>query len=231
MNLNKASLDVWYDLLQEEKYQKISDRIIYLDQQDSLNEDETLELSTLLNLEKKFLKISNENVDNNKKVIKKVSYYKNHFKEDERLITLFLDRVKNRILSDKALDQQISEALVTQEYVNMMEEDMDIKGHDKLNKQYQDMLLSHENFDDILGEYETCSNPNCIYCKPSDEKEATEAYERLSENGLLEDLDENTLIGLMITITRLEAELAQYTEIDCSEDEEEGFNVDDEDDD
>jgi len=220
MKLNEASLDVWYNYLKEEKYKVISDRIIFLSSQDlENNEEDKTELKVLLNLEKKFLKEAKEKVVHNNKVIGKLNFYKNHLDKDHRLLAIFLDRVKNKLI----MSDTPSEDMITEVYVKMMEEDMDVKGHDKLNKLFKDMMSDELEFEDL-----SCDNPNCIYCKSVTEEENDMAYADLVSGGYMEQINEGGLMRLMVLVNRLETELMKYTNIDCTL---EFMDLDDEDDD
>lgn len=213
MNLNKAELSVWYDCLKDEKYRLISERIIELDELENLTEDEKIELSTLLRLEQKFLKSAEENVDNTKKIIFKLNHYKEKIKNDDRLLTLFLKKVRERIGS--GVKTEIS--VIEDEYFKLMEKEFDVVGHDELNSEYE-KILEEIGVGQILDDgdgIEACNNPKCLYCRAFTDEEVEFAYENLNKSGYLDNINEASMVDLMVTINRLEDELAQYTTLEC----------------
>ncbi len=203
-NLNKTSLDVWEEHLKDENREKISHRILLLDSLHELSDKEQLELKTLLNLEKKLLSDSEILTDINKRAVKNFNYYKTKLETNERLSLIFLERVNEGLNDDKTY----TEDDITKVYIQMMEEDMDVLGHQKLNEHYQKLILINEEDKENLG----CLNPDCLFCKEINDKEYSEAFDELKKNGYLNNgiKEEDKLMELMVIINRLEDELEKY---------------------
>lgn len=204
-SLNKSSLDVWEEHLKDENRKKISDRILILDSLHELTEKEQQELKTLLNLEKKLLSDCEILTDINKRAVKKFNYYKNKLDNDERLSIIFLERINIGLNEEKTY----TEDDITKVYIQMMEEDMDVTGHQKLNEHYDKIILDVEEGNSEL----ICTNPNCVYCKEITKEEYGEAFDELKKNGYLDNgiREQDKLMELMVIVCRLEDELEKHT--------------------
>ena len=227
MNLNKASLNIWYELFKNESYRKVSDRIVYLHTVEMLSKDDEIELKTMIGLEKKFLAEAQEQINHNQSIIKRVNHYRVVFEKDERLARIFLNRIKGLI----AGTENITVDMVNEEYVRLMEKDMDINGHEELVHEYNDMISFEDDLPVDDEEYLSCGNPDCLTCKPVTEEENEFAFQRLLVDGYLDETNEEAMMELMIRINRLEDELAEFMDIGCGLDVEFFDDEDDEDDD
>lgn len=205
--LNRASLDVWGDYLKDESRKKISDRILELDSFYELTIEQEGELEVLLNIEKKFITESESTIDNSKKVIRRFNFYKSKLANDDRLLSIFYERV-NQIMID---DNLYTEEDIKNIYLKMMEEDMDVHGHDNLVKYYNEVLINKKD-NSIVN----CDNPECLYCSMISDEEYFEAFDRLSVQGYFDESSdkENNLIELMVLINRLEDRLSELDALD-----------------
>jgi len=201
-NLNRTSFDVWSEYLKNDNNQNITDRILILDTYDKLTPEEEAELNILLNLEKKFISESEQVVAENKKYLKSFNYYKNLLEKDERLLTIFYERVSQNIYETDQCNVEDLKNI----YISMMEEDMDVDGHDKLVQFYQEIIKDEETVS------EPCGDPTCIYCSPITKDEFMDAIDDLNSQGYLdkETPEQERLVKLMVTIHRLQDELAMY---------------------
>ena len=203
-NLNKASFDVWSDYIKDYKHADITDRILFLDTFNKMTEEEESEYAILLNLEKKFLTESEITVDSNRRYLRAFNLYKNILEQhdDDRLLTIFFERIQDS-LAEKSICEEED---VTRIYHEMMEEDMDVTGHDNLTKFYEE--IKKEETEPMLG----CGLPECLNCNPIYDEEYLDAVDDLTEQGFFnEDLSEREhMIRLMVMINRLQDELAIY---------------------
>lgn len=217
MKLNKASLNTWYEMFKDEKCQEISERILILESSHDLSAEDKLEMNTLIKLEKKFLKEANDNILKVSKVSQKIYDYKVALDEDERLKAIFLDRAMNKFMNDELN----SEEDVTKLYDDMRLEDVDVEGHDNLNKLFHDLQLAQEGEANEIQE--VCDNPDCIYCKNVTDEENEKAHLDLLKGGYYDGNVKLNLMELMIRINRLEDKLEPFIDINCNIE----FNIED----
>jgi len=203
-NLNKTSLDIWNEYMKDYTHQGISDRILFLDTFEKLNEEEEAELGILLNLEKKFLTESEIAVDSNKRYLRVFNYYKDILEKDkdDRLLTIFYERVSDSLADKKECNEDDLKNI----YISMMEEDMDVNGHDKLIKIYEEIKKEEFEIEN------SCDDPDCIYCRPISNDEYSNAIEDLTEQGFFDGVmpEKELFVKLMVTIHRLQDELIIY---------------------
>lgn len=222
-SLNRASLDVWTEYLRNSDKRKVSDRILLLDSYDKLTPAQEEELEILMKLETRFLAETEVKVDEIKKYLKKFNHYKDILATDERLLTIFYERVTDKV----AETDVVTEEDVKEIYIKMMEEDMDVKGHDILNQTFKEIK------EKAIQENTPCDDPDCIYCRPLSEDEYADAYDDLKEQGFLEKgiKEEDKLIQLMVTIHRLQEEVTilRSEEDDLFDGEDDDLEDDDED--
>jgi len=216
-SLNRASLDVWTEYLRDIDKREVSERILTLDSFDKLTPIQEEELEVLLKLEVRFLTESESKVDEHKVYLKKFNFYKDKLTNDERLLSIYFDRITERLINDEYLTDEDVKCI----YISLMEEDMDVQGHKKLNDFYETLKTKA-----LEVESNDCENPNCLYCAPVTPEEIVDAEEDLLEQGLLNNGRDHKadLLNLMITIHRLQDELEFFKsnfEIDGD-----GFNVD-----
>jgi len=218
-NLNRASFDVWTEYMKDYNRQNITDRILFLDTFDKLTEEEESELGILLNLEKKFINESEEAVDGNKRYLRVFNHYKDILEKhaDDRLLTIFFERVSESLLDTEVCNEKDLKRI----YIDMMEEDMDVNGHENLTKFYEEIKKE----EDAIGK--PCGDPDCIYCRAIDDTEYADAIDDLTEQGFFDNIlpDKELFVKLMVTIHRLQDELAIYKPGDGDH-----FEFDDEDD-
>ncbi len=205
-SLNTASWDVWSEYMNENNRIAVTERIIFLDTLNILTPDEEQELEILQNIEKKFLIESAEIVDENKRYMRVFNHYRDILskEKDDRLLTIFYERVSDNL----AENEECSEEDLKNIYINLMEEDMDVKGHDELTKFYEeikkDVFTSVDN--------QACDDPDCIYCRPTSATEYVEAINDLTDQGYFnEEIPvKDLMVKLMVTIHRLQDELIIY---------------------
>lgn len=199
--LNEARLDVWGQHLSNDENTKLSERIIELDMKNDLTKDEEKELNMLLKMEQGLLSKSSEEVLHNKTIINQ--YYKclDVVKNDERLTILFNVRFGD------AMGEGIVNTIddVNKIFHKMMEEEMEIDGHEKLKKEYNEIKEIIENDIDPIH-IASCNDPECLYCAPITHDEDKLAKKRLYEEGFFESKfsEEEKMMKLMTQILRLE---------------------------
>ena len=205
--LNRASLDVWGDYLKDESRKKISDRILELDSFFELTQEQENELEVLLNIEKKYIIESEINIDDSKKVVRRFNFYKNKLSNDDRLSSIFYERVNEMMKNDDSYNEEDIKKI----YFKMMEEDMDVHGHDNLVKYYNEVLINKKDSSTV-----SCDNPECLYCSMITDEEYFESFDRLTVQGYFDANtdNENNLIELMVLINRLENRLSDLDALD-----------------
>lgn len=211
--LNEAPLNVWGQHLLNEENNRLAERIMELDQQSELSKEEENELSVLISMEKGLLVESKQNAENMKKIIHQ--YYKilDKLADDNRLITIFNIRMGNMMDSGEIKKPEE----VIDIYKTMMEEDMDVDGHEKLTEEFNELMKQFEH-----EEKGGCDDPECMYCSEVSDQEYEVAYNRLTDEGFFSPAisDEEKLTTLMITLIRLEQYIKELE--DELGDEEEG---------
>lgn len=224
--LNTASYEIWQLLFKDEDKRNIHSRILELDSQGSLSDDELKEIELLLKLEKKYLNQTELIIIDDKKIIRKFNFYKKKLEKDERLLTLYFDRI-NEAIDDNKYN---TEEDVSNIYHNLMKEDSDVEGHELLTKYYNELNELHSSSD--IGDDFNCGYEDCLYCRPITDEEINFAYDDLNATGDFEVLDEdvrNKMIELMIIIHRLEDELRQFKDFGCMLNDEDLEDEDEED--
>lgn len=207
-DLNKASLGVWNEYLVDEKNRKITDRILQLQSFFKLNKEEEHELNILLKQEKEFLIQSEKLNELNVNCIKKIDFYKEKIQKDDRLITLFIEKLNNELTKDTLLTENV----VSETFHNLMEKDIDVQGHDELNEEFKNIQKEFE------SEFENNEfiDTDCPYCTPVSEEEYQIAYTDCKQSGYFDKSqpEEERIMELMVLVHRLENKLALYENIE-----------------
>jgi hypothetical protein len=201
-NLNKTSLDVWDEYLSDSKKRRISDKILELDSYKELTKDEEDELNILLNIERKYLSEAQVLVNEEKNYNKLFDKYKKMLKNDERLQSIFFERVAEQLFDKPNFNDNDLKKI----YMELMNEDMDVNGHEKLNKLYDEIKEDIENMD------KPCNDPNCLNCRAITNDEYLMAYEELEARGYFNNMwkEEDKLVKLMTVILRLYEQAEMY---------------------
>lgn len=201
--LNEASLNVWYEYNKDNKNLELSEKILLISGSHDLSEKEIIELNELIELEYTLLQKAKEEIVKNNQISKKINDFLHELNDDERLITLFSNMAISRYLDGDYKDEND----VEQSYHELRQKDVDVEGHEELNKIYSDMISAIDNLGTIFNDDKSensCNVENCIYCTPPNEEEKQNAYDSLVGDGYFNMGSKEALIELMVIIHRYE---------------------------
>lgn len=201
IKLNVASLDVWGQHLATQENTEISERIIELDMKENLTKEEGKELAMLVKMEQSLLSKSVDEVNKNKLIISQYYMCLDRIKHDERLTTLFNVRFGDAMNTDEILTPED----VIKVFHKMMEVEMEIDGHEKLNKEYKEIKhYIDNNVDPVIAN--SCKDPDCLYCADIHPDEYAFSMKRLESEGYIDSqmTEQEKMLKLMCQVIRLE---------------------------
>lgn len=201
--LNQASLDVWYEIFKDTENLELSEKIIFLYASQDISEEGIKELNEMIRHEKDMLEKATIAVANNNNIAKKIYDLLNVLHDDERLQTLFSNIAISKYVDNDYIDAED----VEKSYHDLRIKDVDLQGHEELNKLYDDIMVNIKNLGmdfEHTEERVKCNVENCVYCTPISQEEKQNAYSSLEGDGFFNMDSKEALIELMVIIQRYE---------------------------